>query len=224
MILSELITAVQHEVSYAYDTADEHIRRYANWRCAELIRKCPNLWFMQVEDTMPTIRGIATCALPDDYSSAMQLYLIDPDDSSYRLLRQCSKGDMLRHASGHEMTTNSGEPTAWALWKTTIELDPVPDAVYTLRMVYWANAVALEGSGSTNLVLTNAPQAITAGVVADMALADSNITLHQFWTQRWNELLVDLRKENFTRVTAGSAMIEKKLNKYGKGAIRERGR
>jgi len=224
MNLLEITTAVRAQITYDYDGIGENIRLSVNDRCTELIRKCPNLWFMQPESEMDTVADQAAYALPDDFAYSMLLYYVDADTGATSPLTDASKDGLIRHAPGHEGADGRGRPSVWVLWHDKLELEPIPDAVYRLRLIYWAKPVMLAGDESSNLVTVNASQAIMAGVIADMAFADQNMEIYQHSVMRWNDALMDLRKENATRVLAGGKLMTKRLNKYGAGSIRERGR
>lgn len=106
---------------------------------------------------LSTVANTATVTLPADWLESETAELV-----GYGLL-EAGALEVLGQAWGND----TGRPRQIATRGTSAVLYPTPDAVYTLRLTYFAK-YALSGDASTNWLLTNHP-----GVYLYAALAEA---------------------------------------------------
>jgi hypothetical protein len=111
--------------------------------------------------TLSTVAGTETVALPAGYLEGRSLTILT---NPRRRLTFQSIGDLLDNfASG------SGVPQAYAISGATIYLGPTPDAVYSIRLVYYAQVPALAAGNPSNWVLASHPDLYLYGALMHAA-------------------------------------------------------
>lgn len=91
--------------------------------------------YFDTETTLSTVTSQRFIELPSDVWSVKGIDRLDGSD--YRELRQVGVAERNRFGA------NTGTPCAYRLSSRGVELQPTPDAVYTLRIVYTPKAPSL---------------------------------------------------------------------------------
>ena len=140
--------------------------------------------------TLTTVAGTATVALPSDFLEAKSL------------INQTSPVTVLTPYTATALYTQvgfpaqRGAPKGFTYVGEALELAPVPDAAYGLKLYYYKKAPALSAETPTNWLLTNFPNLYLFGslVAAEAYLgADPRIKL---WGDLYGNLLQTLAGAN----------------------------
>lgn len=103
--------------------------------------------------------GISTLARPSDFLEA------------YRFRLTADNGGMLSYVNpesiGLYRRTGSGKPYYWTV-SDVIEFDVAPDSAYAYELSYYADFADLDGTDTTNWVLTNYPNAYLSGCMFNL--------------------------------------------------------
>jgi hypothetical protein len=111
--------------------------------------------------TLSTVSGTETVALPGDVLSIRSLTVTS---STPVIALDYVTPEKLRIDYAYK---TSGTPVVYALAGANVYLAPIPDAVYTLTIVYQARVPSLSDSVTTNYVLTNYPDVYLYGALAN---------------------------------------------------------
>jgi hypothetical protein len=60
-----------------------------------------------------------------------------------------------------------GVPRSYTILASEFQLSPIPDAVYTVKMLYFAAPAYLSASNTTNVFLTSAPDGLLYGALVE---------------------------------------------------------
>jgi hypothetical protein len=109
-------------------------------------------------DALVTVAGTSYVALPSDFREMRQvsvsgnlptmLSYITPDQLTVRL-------------------ADTGKPDSYTVIGEKLYFAPVPDAVYTLSLTYYAAVAALSDAAPTNALLTNHPDIYLYGALVE---------------------------------------------------------
>lgn len=107
---------------------------------------------MDAKTTVVTVAGVNTVALPTDM---LEMRRFGVAGTGYQALSYRSPDEM----SADFQNNYSGQPAVFTVIGANAELSPIPDAVYSLELVYRQRIPALSVSAPTNWLLTNWPNA-----------------------------------------------------------------
>jgi hypothetical protein len=111
--------------------------------------------------TLSTVSGTETVALPGDVLSIRSLTVTS---STPVIALDYVTPEKLRIDFAYK---TSGTPVVYALAGANVYLAPIPDAAYTLTIVYQARVPSLSDSVTTNYVLTHYPDVYLYGALAN---------------------------------------------------------
>lgn len=115
-------------------------------------------YFAEKVEIIPTIAGTATVNLPSDFNEPVALSIPGYGNIPIVSLAVLNQSPAVR-----------GRPTQAALYPgSKLKLSLVPDAVYSLELVYEANLAALSDATPTNWMLTKYPNVYVYGVLKYM--------------------------------------------------------
>jgi hypothetical protein len=123
--------------------------------------------FAETETTLSTVAGTATVALPSDFWEPRALKISSSDPVAHLVYMTPDELDTEWPFAG-----DRGQPVNFTIQGTNLRLAPVPDAVYTLTLLYQQGITALSASNTTNWLLTRYPDLYLFG---SLALADAYI-------------------------------------------------
>lgn len=108
--------------------------------------------------TLVTVANVATVALPTDFLEAKSL------------VNQTNPYEILKPETATSLYTNNpsqtaGKPKGFTYVGSNLELAPIPDAVYSLKLYYYQKVVALSDTNTTNWLLTNFPNLYLFGTL-----------------------------------------------------------
>lgn len=110
--------------------------------------------------TASTTGGDSTVSLPSDF---LQLRDIHITGNPVYTLEYMSPSIFFRNAR----TTESGLPVFYTILASEFQFAPIPDAAYTVRMLYYAKPDYLSDSNTSNVFLANCADALLYGALAE---------------------------------------------------------
>ena len=136
--------------------------------------------------TADTTADDSTVSLPSDFMAMKDLHL---DTNPVRVLQFQNTSNFFRNAR----TTDKGVPTMYTLLGSEFQFAPYPDAVYTLRMVYYYKPDFLSDSNPSNLFLANCPDLLLYGALAEAEPYLMNDERLATWSALYDRGLASLR-------------------------------
>ena len=136
--------------------------------------------------TADTVADDSTVSLPSDFLAMKDLHL---DTNPVRVLQFQNTSNFFRNAR----TTDKGVPTMYTLLGSEFQFAPYPDAVYTLRMVYYHKPDFLSDSNTSNLFLANCPDLLLYGALAEAEPYLMNDERVATWAGLYDRGLASLR-------------------------------
>ena len=136
--------------------------------------------------TADTIVNDSTASLPSDFLAMKDLHL---DTNPVRVLQFQNTSNFFRNAR----TTDKGVPTMYTLLGSEFQFAPYPDAVYTLRMVYYYKPDVLSDSNPSNLFLATCPDLLLYGALAEAEPYLMNDERLATWASLYDRGLASLR-------------------------------
>tara|TARA_B100000524_G_scaffold174283_1_gene89438 strand:+ start:2905 stop:3525 length:621 start_codon:yes stop_codon:yes gene_type:complete len=138
-------------------------------------------------------------AVPDDFIQPVRFSIIGSTISSLSQTDSKTITD-LRTANNNP----SGRPTEYTILDGSIEVYPIPDATYTLELLYYEKLDALNSGNTTNWVLTTYPNAYLYGSLLHSApylMEDQRINT---WATFYQKAIDDINSEAVNSKTAAA--------------------
>ena len=130
--------------------------RFAETRLARELRTRK----MLKSATSSMIAGDARVALPTDFLEVRDLYT---QGNPRMPVTYMSPSAFTRDARADE----SGLPVFYTVLAAEFQFAPIPDTVYTLEILYYAQPTVLSGSNPSNVFLANYPDALLYGALIE---------------------------------------------------------
>lgn len=157
-------------------------------------------------------------AIAQDAAVASEFQTL-PGDFAGPLSVTLSTGETLDNLAPDAMNAkkflNSEEtrtPDSYAIVGTQIQFNPVPSAVLTCVLSYWANIPALSVSNTSNWLLAAHPDAYLYGALVEAGLYLTGDRRVGIWTQRFSQALDEIeaadRLESYgARLTPHTSLV-----------------
>jgi hypothetical protein len=130
-------------------------------RLAELrLRRDLRIRQMLKSVTTATVAGDSTVELPSDFLEVRDLVIVGNPPQP---LNYSSPSAFTRNARSWE----SGKPLDYTILANDFQLAPVPDAVYTAKMLYFAAPTFLSDLNTSNVFLANTPDVLLYGALLE---------------------------------------------------------
>jgi hypothetical protein len=110
--------------------------------------------------TAPTVAADARVALPTDFLEIRDLFV---QGNPRMPVTYLSPSAFTRDARADE----SGLPVFYTVLASEFQFAPIPDTVYTLEILYYAQPTVLSGSNPSNVFLANYPDALLYGALIE---------------------------------------------------------
>lgn len=127
--------------------------------------------------TAQTTAGDSTIGLPTDFLEMRDIHL---DTNPVVTMAYMSPSNFYNKAR----TKESGKPVNYTVLATEMQLAPVPDAAYTLQMLYYVNPPSLSDTNQSNVWLTYCTDAL---IYASLAEAEPYL-MNDARLQTWGAL------------------------------------
>ena len=112
--------------------------------------------------TTSTVAADSTIELPSDFLEVRDLVI---DGSPPQPLNYSSPSAFTRNAR----TWQSGKPLDYTVLANDFQLAPIPDSVYSVKMLYSAAPTFLSDTNTSNVFLANTPDALLYGSLLEAA-------------------------------------------------------
>jgi hypothetical protein len=146
--------------------------------------------------TLTTTGGTSTVSLPSDFLSIRDLYI---DQNPRQSLSYLSPSSFTRDARA----TESGLPVFYTQRGSELELAPIPDTNYTVKILYYAKPAALSDSNQTNIFTDNCIDALLYGSLVEAEPYLMNDARLAVWTQLYANAVQALAESDNTSEYAG---------------------
>jgi hypothetical protein len=140
--------------------------------------------------TLSTLAATETLALPDDFIKLRSIALNTTGrklDLDYVTPKQYQE---------QSATSQSGEPQIFTIIGSNLYLFPIPDAVYSVSLVYQAKVPALSASG-TNWLMTKFPAVYLYGALKAAAPYLKNDARLPMWEAMYNKAIQGLNAKDW---------------------------
>jgi len=98
--------------------------------------------------------------------------------------------------SNDPRTSEVGVPRSYTILASEFQLAPVPDATYTLKMLYYAAPAYLSVSNTTNVFLTTAPDGLLYGALVEAEPYLMNDARINTWGSMYDRAISSLTKSD----------------------------
>jgi hypothetical protein len=152
-----------------------------------------------LDESVDTVAGTSTIALPTGYIQMRDIHLIaDPIVQ----LQYVTPEIYNRIYAG----SSSGKPQVYTIIANNIKFGPTPDVVYDVSMLYYKKFDALSDSSPTNWVITNAPDVYLYGALLEAEPFLMNDQRIQLWATALTESMTKIQEQDQKDRHSGSAL------------------
>jgi len=135
--------------------------------------------------TTSTTAGDSTVELPSDFLEARDLVVVG---NPVQPLSYLSPSLFNRNARA----ADAGKPLDYTILANDFQLAPIPDAVYTVKLLYYSAPTFLSSSNTSNAFLANCPDLLLYGSLIEAEPYLMNDPRLQTWTALFNRGLTSL--------------------------------
>jgi len=146
--------------------------------------------------TAPTIANDAKVALPTDFLEIRDLFI---QGNPRRPLSYMSPSAFSREAKADII----GLPVFYTLLASEFQFAPVPDAIYTLEVLYYAKPTFLSTANTSNVFLANYPDALLYGSLIEAEPYLINDARSQLWSTLYDRAIKNITEANESSEFAG---------------------
>jgi hypothetical protein len=139
--------------------------------------------------TAPTIANDAKVALPTDFLEIRDLFI---QGTPRRPLSYMSPSAFSREARADII----GLPVFYTLLASEFQFAPVPDAIYTLEVLYYAKPTFLSTANVSNVFLANYPDALLYGSLIEAEPYLINDARSQLWSTLYDRAIKNITEAN----------------------------
>lgn len=135
--------------------------------------------------TTTTTGGDSTVGLPSDFLELRDIFFINDPSIVVSYLTPSS---FTRNAR----TTESGKPVNYTILSGEFQFAPIPDATYTIQMLYYAAPTFLSDSVTTNVFLQTTPDALLYAALGEAEPYLMNDARLQTWNALYQRAVTSL--------------------------------
>tara|TARA_B110000503_G_C6911444_1_gene314826 strand:+ start:54 stop:668 length:615 start_codon:yes stop_codon:yes gene_type:complete len=139
--------------------------------------------------TAPTIANDAKVALPTDFLEIRDLFI---QGNPRRPLSYMSPSAFSREAKADVI----GLPVFYTLLASEFQFAPVPDAIYTLEVLYYAKPTFLSTANTSNVFLANYPDALLYASLIEAEPYLINDARSQLWSTLYDRAIKNITEAN----------------------------
>jgi len=155
--------------------------RFAELRLGRELRTRP----MLNSATAPTVANDARTALPTDFLEIRDLFI---QGNPRRPLTYMSPSAFSREARADIV----GLPVFYTILASEFKFAPIPDAIYTLEILYYAKPTFLSSSNASNVFLANYPDALLYGSLIEAEPYLINDARSQLWATLYDRAIKNI--------------------------------
>jgi hypothetical protein len=135
--------------------------------------------------SLNTVGGTATVTLPSNLLQARDTFVVGDPRSPISYM---SPAVFSRDAH----TEETGKPINYTLYGSTMELAPVPDTTYTIKVLYYFKPTPLSDSNTTNEFLENCPDALLFASLSEAEPYLMNDARIQTWAALYDRAIQNI--------------------------------
>jgi hypothetical protein len=139
--------------------------------------------------TTATVSGDSTLEIPSDFLQARDFVITT---NPIQPLSYSSPSAL----SNDPRTSEVGVPKSYTILANDFQLTPVPDGVYTAKLLYFAAPAYLSGSNTTNVFLTTAPDALLYAALIEAEPYLMNDARINTWGTMYDRAIASLAKSD----------------------------
>ncbi|MDE1997651.1 MAG: hypothetical protein KGI52_01860 [Burkholderiales bacterium] len=155
--------------------------------------------------TIPTVGGVQSIDLPDDYLEAENITL---QGSIPRQLTFVP----IEHLDARYPADYTAMPAVYTMLGNQLLMGPVPDAIYNIEVVYYARFTPLSSSNQTNWLLQNHPGIYIFSALAEAEPFMMNDDRSVMWEGKAEREIEKLQSADDQAVHSGTALRVKTVN------------
>ena len=155
--------------------------RFAELRLGRELRTRP----MLNSATAPTVANDARTALPTDFLEIRDLFI---QGTPRRPLTYMSPSAFSREARADIV----GLPVFYTILASEFQYAPIPDAIYTLEILYYAKPTFLSSSNASNVFLANYPDALLYASLIEAEPYLINDARSQLWATLYDRAIKNI--------------------------------
>ena len=144
---------------------------------------------MESEADQATVAGTRSYSLPTDYRQMRTVHLTT---SPITAMSYITPEIMDRIWAG----STQGKPLSYTIKGNNIYVGPSPDAVYTIRFLYYKKVPALSSLAPTNSILTDAPDVYLYGCLLEAEPFLQNDARVQLWATAFQQAITDIQEQD----------------------------
>ncbi len=152
--------------------------------------------------TTSTVAADSTVELPSDFLEVRDLVI---DGSPPQPLNYASPSAFSRNTR----TWESGKPLDYTVLANDFQLAPVPDAVYTVKMLYFAAPTFLSDSNTSNVFLANTPDVLLYGSLLEAEPYLMNDARINTWGTMFDRALASITRSDEQGQYSGVPLVIK---------------
>ena len=165
----------------------------------ERLRRDLRIRQMLVVATAETTGGDSTVGLPTDFLEMRDIHVnLNP------VVQLSYKAPNAFYSSGK--STLSGKPTDYTVLAAEFQLAPIPDAAYTLQMLYYAKPALLSDSNASNVFLANCPDALLYAALGEAEPYLMNDARLQTWAALYDRSITAINTSDQSSEYGGQPM------------------
>ncbi len=152
--------------------------------------------------TTSTVAADSTVELPSDFLEVRDLVI---DGSPPQPLNYASPSAFTRNTR----TWESGKPLDYTVLANDFQLAPIPDAVYTVKMLYFAAPTFLSDSNTSNVFLANTPDVLLYGSLLEAEPYLMNDARINTWGTMFDRALASITRSDEQGQYSGVPLVIK---------------
>jgi len=152
--------------------------------------------------TTSTVAADSTVELPSDFLEVRDLVI---NGSPPQPLNYASPSAFSRNTR----TWESGKPLDYTVLANDFQLAPVPDAVYTVKMLYFAAPTFLSDSNTSNVFLANTPDVLLYGSLLEAEPYLMNDARINTWGTMFDRALASITRSDEQGQYSGVPLVIK---------------
>ena len=165
----------------------------------ERLRRDLRIRQMLVVATANTTGGDSTVGLPTDFLEMRDIHVnLNP------VVQLSYKAPNAFYSSGKSGL--SGKPTEYTVLAAELQLAPIPDAAYTLQMLYYAKPALLSDSNASNVFLANCPDALLYASLGEAEPYLMNDARLQTWAALYERAITAINTSDQSSEYGGQPM------------------
>jgi len=213
MTRDELVTEIRNKLGYNTGLTESYITTAID-NAQDLLEQEPELpWFLETEiSSISTVADEERIPVPSDYIRSIPdnpLWYFNTSGSGapwIEIVKE-SMGTLRAWQAGQIETEREGAPQAYALQGKYFRLFPTPDAVYTIKHIYYKTDDKMTTGAETNEWATEAPYMLIGKAGMLLTLNSRNVKSQALFGGIYQDAAMRLGFKSEAREHAGAVYV-----------------